>query len=414
MAHLTPHAHGLFARQHGTASVEQLLATGLSLREIRHLQRAGGLELVLRGAYRTPSAPITEESRSAAVCLARPDVAIAGPTAGRLWGLRRLPFDRRIHVIAPRASQPAAVRWVVPYRTDARHDRDVDRPRRWHQDHLESTHSVRPRPLAPARRSPLGDRAGGPRRPARRRRPAGGCGRLALAPATVGSTLPPRARSPTAGRPGGVASRGASGQRTAHRRGSRPRAPAPASNYPATAAPVSTSPCQSCAGRSKSTCIPPTASRSGSRRTGAGTTPPLRLVGRPHASTMTATRTASTRRSPISLRSTPAVRSAPQADERTDRIRPRRSSLARCSTPPMSERTGYGHFAHRSPRATGAQRMSRRKRPVWLASSEAMCSGVPSPTIVPPPLPPFGPRSITQSAVLITSRLCSITNTVLP
>ena len=125
MAHLTPHAHGLFARQHGTASVQQLLTTGLSLREIRHLQRAGALELVLRGAYRTPSAPITEASRSAAVCLARPDVAIAGPTAGRLWGLRRLPFDRRIHVLAPRASQPAAVRWVVPYRTDARHDCDV-------------------------------------------------------------------------------------------------------------------------------------------------------------------------------------------------------------------------------------------------------------------------------------------------
>ena len=125
MAHLTPNAHALLARQHGTASVEQLLATGLSLRDIRHLQGAGGLELVLRGAYRTPSAPITEESRSAAVCLARPDVAIAGPTAGRLWGLRRLPLDRRIHVIAPRASQPAAVRWVVPYRTDARHDRDV-------------------------------------------------------------------------------------------------------------------------------------------------------------------------------------------------------------------------------------------------------------------------------------------------
>ena len=125
MAHLTPYAHAVFARQHGTASVEQLLATGLSLREIRHLQRAGDIELVLRGAYRTPSAPITQESRSAAVCLARPDVAISGPTAGRLWGLRRLPFDRRIHVIAPRASQPAAVRWVVPYRTDARHDRDV-------------------------------------------------------------------------------------------------------------------------------------------------------------------------------------------------------------------------------------------------------------------------------------------------
>ena len=32
----------------------------------------------------------------------------------------------------------------------------------------------------------------------------------------------------------------------------------------------------------------------------------------------------------------------------------------------------------------------------------------------PPPLPPSGPRSISQSAVLMTSRLCSMINTVLP
>ena len=51
---------------------------------------------------------------------------------------------------------------------------------------------------------------------------------------------------------------------------------------------------------------------------------------------------------------------------------------------------------------------------MWLASTVAMCSGGPSATIVPPPVPPPGPRSITQSAVLITSRLCSITSTVLP
>ena len=34
--------------------------------------------------------------------------------------------------------------------------------------------------------------------------------------------------------------------------------------------------------------------------------------------------------------------------------------------------------------------------------------------IVPPPAPPSGPRSMTQSAVLMTSRLCSTTRTVLP
>jgi very-short-patch-repair endonuclease len=125
VANLTPQAHALFARQHGAASVQQLLDCGLSHRKIRLLQQSGALELVLRGTYRTPSTALTESSRCASVCLARPDVAIAGPTAGRLWGLRRLPPDRRIHVIAPRASNPAIARWIVPYRTDARHGHDI-------------------------------------------------------------------------------------------------------------------------------------------------------------------------------------------------------------------------------------------------------------------------------------------------
>ena len=38
----------------------------------------------------------------------------------------------------------------------------------------------------------------------------------------------------------------------------------------------------------------------------------------------------------------------------------------------------------------------------------------PAATTRPPPAPPSGPRSMTQSAVLITSRLCSMTTTVLP
>ena len=48
------------------------------------------------------------------------------------------------------------------------------------------------------------------------------------------------------------------------------------------------------------------------------------------------------------------------------------------------------------------------------SSTVATCSGVPSATTVPPPLPPSGPRSMIQSAVLMTSRLCSMTSTVLP
>ena len=51
---------------------------------------------------------------------------------------------------------------------------------------------------------------------------------------------------------------------------------------------------------------------------------------------------------------------------------------------------------------------------MWLAGFAATSSGVPSATTWPPPAPPSGPMSIIQSAVLITSRLCSITTIVLP
>src|SRR5437763_12548971 len=61
-----------------------------------------------------------------------------------------------------------------------------------------------------------------------------------------------------------------------------------------------------------------------------------------------------------------------------------------------------------------AFRYCRRYRPVWLASTWATSSGVPVATMYPPASPPSGPRSMIQSAVLMTSRLCSMTSTVLP
>lgn len=125
MAHLTPAAHQYFATHHGVASIEQLRQCGLTHAAIRRIVSEGGLELVLQGAYRTPSVPLDELSRCAAVCAAHPELVISGPTAGRVWGLRRLPPDRRIHVIAPPRSQPTRCPWVVPYRTSAIHDRDV-------------------------------------------------------------------------------------------------------------------------------------------------------------------------------------------------------------------------------------------------------------------------------------------------
>ena len=57
-------------------------------------------------------------------------------------------------------------------------------------------------------------------------------------------------------------------------------------------------------------------------------------------------------------------------------------------------------------RPAGAIQSNRaRYRPVWLSGFAAMSSGVPTPTTVPPPA---GPMSISQSAVLMTSRLLPV------
>ena len=138
---------------HGVASARTLQELGLSSHDIRRLVANSNLETVLRGVYRMPVAPLDLDARCAAVCAAHPEVVISGPTAGRLWGLRRLPRDDRIHVIAPPRAQPTYAPWVVPYRTQALHDSDrvvrrdgivlTDRPR----TALDLTRSVRSRDL---------------------------------------------------------------------------------------------------------------------------------------------------------------------------------------------------------------------------------------------------------------------------
>ena len=127
MNHLTPAVLDVFERQHGIATAATLHEAGISAHGLRTLVSCGTLRPILRGAYRLPAVPFTAEARCAAVCAAHPEVAVAGPTAGRLWGLRRLPRDHRIHVLAPPASHPSIARWVVPYRTQAFRPVDVER-----------------------------------------------------------------------------------------------------------------------------------------------------------------------------------------------------------------------------------------------------------------------------------------------
>ncbi len=127
MAHLPTALLEHFERSHGIASTSTLRHLGVSEHDLRDLRTAGSLERVLHGAYRLPAVPFDEHARCAAVCSAHPEAVISGPTAGRLWGFRRMPPDRRIHALFPPHSQPTKATWVVPYRTAAVHDEDVVR-----------------------------------------------------------------------------------------------------------------------------------------------------------------------------------------------------------------------------------------------------------------------------------------------
>lgn len=87
MSYLPPAAHRLFARQHGAVSLDQLLGTGLTVKQIENHVSNGSLISVLRGAYRSPSASESEALRCAEICLARPEVVIAGssPSLAQQW-----------------------------------------------------------------------------------------------------------------------------------------------------------------------------------------------------------------------------------------------------------------------------------------------------------------------------------------
>lgn len=88
MARVPASIHDLLAVQHGHVARSQLYGESLTANQIKHLVRRGDLIPERRGVYRTPSAAVTELGRCAALCLGRPGLVIAGPTAGRIWGFR--------------------------------------------------------------------------------------------------------------------------------------------------------------------------------------------------------------------------------------------------------------------------------------------------------------------------------------
>jgi very-short-patch-repair endonuclease len=110
---------------HATVSAAALEAARISTPQRDRLVAAGVIERVIDGAYRFVGAEQSELTRCAGLCTSRPHLIIAGPTAGRIWLIRRSPRDGLIHVIAPPASQPCREAWVRPYRTALIHDDEI-------------------------------------------------------------------------------------------------------------------------------------------------------------------------------------------------------------------------------------------------------------------------------------------------
>lgn len=105
------------ANHHTVVSDADLSRLGVSRSQRRGLVGQEVLERVLDGAYRFPGSPNDELARCVAACLRPNGLIVAGPTAGRIWGLRRMPRNGRVHVIAPPASNPSVEPWLKPYRT---------------------------------------------------------------------------------------------------------------------------------------------------------------------------------------------------------------------------------------------------------------------------------------------------------
>ena len=88
--------------QRGLVTAEELRNSGVVGRARSVALTQGVLVQVHRGVYRFSSHEESFEQRCLAALLAAPDAVLSGPTAGRIWGLRKV-FTDDVHLLARRA-----------------------------------------------------------------------------------------------------------------------------------------------------------------------------------------------------------------------------------------------------------------------------------------------------------------------
>jgi very-short-patch-repair endonuclease len=89
------------AQHHGCIDVETAESLGVFADAMFHAHAAGYLVREHLGVYRSAQAPRTFEARAAAACMAYPGAAVSHRSGGKLWGLRRIGFDQRLHMTVP-------------------------------------------------------------------------------------------------------------------------------------------------------------------------------------------------------------------------------------------------------------------------------------------------------------------------
>ena len=107
--------------QRGLLTADDLRSHGVSRSARSRMLSVGTLVAVHKGVYRLGSHPTTFEQRCLAALLFAPDAALSGPSAARIWGLRKVKSDD-VHILAKRSIH---LREISTHKTDLLRDADV-------------------------------------------------------------------------------------------------------------------------------------------------------------------------------------------------------------------------------------------------------------------------------------------------
>jgi very-short-patch-repair endonuclease len=105
------------AGHHVVVTTQVLKAHGVGPAQLKRLVADGTLERLLDGTYRFTAAPTSFHQRCVAACARPAHLVVEGPSAGRLWVIRRMPPSDDVWVIGPPASNPSLAPWLRVYRT---------------------------------------------------------------------------------------------------------------------------------------------------------------------------------------------------------------------------------------------------------------------------------------------------------